>query len=204
MKIPETEKIIVLGASTGGPDAIKVFLKQMPLNCPGILITQHMPENYTHSFAQRLNAVCQITVQEAQHNERVLPGHAYIAPGHSHLLLARDGNRYLTTLCTDPPLNRHRPAVDVLFRSAANCAGKNAIGVILTGMGSDGRQGMLEMKGAGAYNFAQDEASCVVFGMPREAIAAGAVDEILALQDIPRRLIAYLAAQTSRHGRKNG
>ena len=197
-RITSTEKLIIVGASTGGTEAIKEFLVRMPPDCPGILVTQHMPEAFTQSFAARLDSVCKISVKEATHGDRVLPGHAYIAPGHSHLLLARSGANYICELSNGPPVNRHRPAVDVLFRSAANCAGKNAIGVILTGMGKDGAAGMLEMKQAGAYNFAQDEASCVVFGMPKEAIAAGGVDEIIPLQDMAARVLAHLAKQGSR------
>ena len=183
-RIISTEKLIIVGASTGGTEAIKEFLMDMPADCPGILITQHMPEAFTKSFAARLDGLCRISVKEAAHAERVLPGHAYVAPGHSHLLLRRSGANYMTQLSDAEPVNRHRPSVDVLFRSAAEHAGKNAVGVILTGMGKDGAQGMLAMKRAGAYNFAQDEASCVVFGMPKEAIAVGASDEILPLRDI--------------------
>jgi two-component system chemotaxis response regulator CheB len=193
-----SEKLIIVGASTGGTEAIREFLMQMPSDCPGILITQHMPEGFTKSFAKRLDSLCKIAVLESQGNERVLPGHAYIAPGHSHLLLARSGANYMTKLDQGEPVNRHRPSVDVLFRSAAQNAGKNAVGVILTGMGKDGAAGMLEMKGAGAYNFAQDEASCVVFGMPREAIAVGAAHEVGALQALPGMVLGYLAQHGSR------
>ncbi|MGZ3159464.1 MAG: protein-glutamate methylesterase/protein-glutamine glutaminase [Burkholderiaceae bacterium] len=196
--LTSSEKLIIIGASTGGTEAIKEFLVQMPSDCPGILITQHMPEGFTRSFAKRLDGLCKISVNEAAGGERVLPGHAYIAPGHSHLLLARSGANYVTQLDQGPPVNRHRPAVDVLFRSAAVYAGKNAVGVILTGMGKDGAQGMLEMKNAGAYNFAQDEATCVVFGMPREAIAVGATNEVGPLQELPGKVLAYLAANSSR------
>jgi len=196
--LTSSEKLIIIGASTGGTEAIKEFLTQMPSDCPGILITQHMPEGFTRSFAKRLDGLCKIAVKEAESGERILPGHAFIAPGHSHLLLARSGANYVTQLDQGPPVNRHRPAVDVLFNSAAACAGKNAVGVILTGMGKDGALGMLEMKKAGAYNFAQDEASCVVFGMPREAIAVGATDEVGALHDLPGMVLAYLAAHSSR------
>ena len=190
--IASTEKLIILGASTGGTEAIKEFLTKLPPDCPGILITQHMPEAFTLSFANRLDSLCKISVKEAQHGDRVLPGHAYIAPGHSHLLLKRSGANYVCELNQGPPVNRHRPSVDVLFRSAANCAGKNAIGVILTGMGKDGAIGMLEMKRAGAYNFAQDEATCVVFGMPKEAIATGGVDEVVPLQEMASRVMKHL------------
>ena len=190
-----TEKLIIVGASTGGTEAIKEFLLDMPPDCPGILITQHMPEAFTKSFAARLDSLCRISVKEAEHAERVLPGHAYVAPGHSHLLLRRSGANYMTQLSDAAPLNRHRPSVDVLFRSAAEYAGANAVGVILTGMGKDGAQGMLAMKQAGAYNFAQDEASCVVFGMPKEAIAAGATDEVLPLRDLAPGVIRCLHAR---------
>ena len=196
--LTSSEKLIIIGASTGGTEAIKDFLVQMPSDCPGILITQHMPEGFTRSFAKRLDGLCKISVAESAGDERILPGHAYIAPGHSHLLLARSGANYVTKLDQGPPVNRHRPSVDVLFNSAAACAGKNAVGVILTGMGKDGALGMLEMKKAGAYNFAQDEASCVVFGMPREAIAVGATHEVGPLQALPGKVLAYLAANSSR------
>lgn len=196
--LTSSEKLIILGASTGGTEAIKSFLMQMPSDCPGILITQHMPEGFTRSFAKRLDGLCKIAVCEATGGERVLPGHAYIAPGHSHLLLARSGANYVTQLDEGPTVNRHRPSVDVLFRSAAINAGKNAVGVILTGMGKDGAAGMLEMKNAGAYNFAQDEASCVVFGMPREAIAIGATNEVASLNDLPAKVLHYLATHGSR------
>ena len=193
-----SEKLIIVGASTGGTEAIKAFLLKMPADCPGILITQHMPEGFTKSFAKRLDNLCQISVSEAEGEERILPGHAYIAPGHSHLLLARSGANYITRLNQEEPVNRHRPSVDVLFRSAAQFAGKNAVGVILTGMGKDGAAGMLQMKEAGAYNFAQDEASCVVFGMPREAIAIGATHEVAPLNDLAGLVLNYL---TTRGGR---
>jgi len=187
-----TEKLIIVGASTGGTEAIKEFLLDMPPDCPGILITQHMPEAFTKSFAARLDSLCRISVKEAEHGERVLPGHAYVAPGHSHLLLRRSGANYMTQLSDAAHVNRHRPSVDVLFRSAAEHAGRNAVGVILTGMGKDGAQGMLAMRQAGAYNFAQDEASCVVFGMPKEAIAAGATDEVLPLREIAPGVMRFL------------
>ena len=196
--LTSSEKLIIIGASTGGTEAIKDFLLQMPSDCPGILITQHMPEGFTRSFAKRLDGLCRISVNEAEGGERILPGHAYIAPGHSHLLLVRSGANYMTQLDQGPPVNRHRPSVDVLFRSAAIAAGKNAVGVILTGMGKDGALGMLEMKQAGAHNFAQDEASCVVFGMPREAIAVGATDEVGPLLELPGRVLAFLALQGGR------
>jgi len=193
-RIASTEKLIIIGASTGGTEAIKEVLIRMPPDCPGILITQHMPEAFTKSFADRLNNLCRISVKEAEDGERILPGHAYVAPGHSHLLLKRSGANYMTELSQAPAVNRHRPSVDVLFRSAANYAGKNAIGVILTGMGKDGAAGMLEMKKAGAYNLAQDEATCVVFGMPKEAIAAGAVDETAPLHELAKRVLSHVTS----------
>ena len=193
-----SEKLIIIGASTGGTEAIREFLMQMPSDCPGILIAQHMPEGFTTSFARRLDALCKISVREAAGEERVLPGHAYIAPGHSHLMLARSGANYRTRIDQADPVNRHRPSVDVLFRSAALSAGKNAVGVILTGMGKDGALGMLDMKNAGAHNFAQDEASCVVFGMPREAIAVGATHEVGPLTELPRMVLNYLATHGDR------
>ncbi|MES2296624.1 MAG: chemotaxis response regulator protein-glutamate methylesterase [Pseudomonadota bacterium] len=196
--LTSSEKLIIIGASTGGTEAIREFLMQMPSDCPGILITQHMPEGFTTSFARRLDTLCKIKVLEAAGDERVLPGHAYIAPGHSHLLLARSGANYVTKIEQSEPVNRHRPSVDVLFNSAAAAAGKNAVGVILTGMGKDGAAGMLEMRNAGAYNFSQDEASCVVFGMPREAIAIGAVHEVGALSALPGMVLGYLASQGGR------
>jgi len=193
-----SEKLIIICASTGGTEAIKDFLVQMPSDCPGILITQHMPEGFTRSFANRLDKLCKISVQEAEGNERVLPGHAYLAPGHSHLKLVRSGANYMTQLDQGPPVNRHRPSVDVLFQSAAASAGKNAVGVILTGMGKDGAAGMLEMKKAGAHNLAQDEATCVVFGMPREAIAVGATHEVAPLHELPSRALMVFTAQGDR------
>ncbi len=189
-----TEKIIVIGASTGGTEALKEVLTRMPPDCPGILITQHMPEAFTRAFAQRLDGLCKICVKEAEEGDRILPGHAYVAPGSHHLLLARSGSNYVAKLSDGPPVNRHRPSVDVLFRSAANCAGKNVIGIILTGMGGDGASGMLEMKQAGAHTFAQDEKSCVVFGMPKEAIAKGGVDEVVPLHEITRKVFVHFAA----------
>ena len=193
-----TEKLIIVGASTGGTEALREVLVPLPPDAPAVLIAQHMPPGFTKSFAQRLNGLCRITVKEAEHGERVLPGHAYIAPGHAHLLLARSGANYIAHLSDDPPVNRHRPSVDVLFRSAAQHAGKNAVGVILTGMGRDGAAGLLDMRKAGAYTLAQDEASCIVFGMPREAIAMGAADEIASLSEMSRRVMARLSAMGDR------
>ncbi|HLP98505.1 MAG TPA: chemotaxis protein CheB [Sideroxyarcus sp.] len=187
------ERIIVVGSSTGGTEALKVFLAGMPEHSPAILIAQHMPELFTRSFAERLDGLCRMRVKEAEHQETIRPGHVYLAPGHSHLLLGRTAGRYCTVLNQEPPVNRHRPSVAVLFNSAARHLGADAIGVMLTGMGKDGAEAMLEMKRAGAYNFAQDEASCVVFGMPREAIAVGAVDEVVPLPRMAERVLVRLA-----------
>ena len=187
-----TEKLIIIGASTGGTEAIREVLQPLPPDSPGIMIAQHMPGGFTLSFAQRLNGLCRIAVSEAVHGERILPGHAYIAPGGFHLSLTRSGANYVAQVDLAPPVNRHRPSVDVLFDSAAKHAGKNAIGVILTGMGRDGADGLLRMHQAGAHTLAQDEASCVVFGMPREAIATGGVDEVVPLQDMSQRVLAHL------------
>jgi two-component system chemotaxis response regulator CheB len=187
-----TEKIIFVGSSTGGTEALKEFLARMPATSPAVLITQHMPETFTRSFAQRLDGLSAMTVKEAEHNERVVPGHAYIAPGHSHLLLKKSGAYYYTELSQAEPVNRHRPSVDVLFNSAAQIAGPNALGVIMTGMGKDGALGLLAMRQAGAYTIAQDEASCVVFGMPKAAIEVGAAVEVSSLHDIAGRVLDRL------------
>ena len=187
-----TEKLIIIGASTGGTEAIREVLQPLPPDCPGIMIAQHMPAGFTHSFAERLNGLCRIVVSEALQGERILPGHAYIAPGGFHLSLVRSGANYVAQVDLAPPVNRHRPSVDVLFDSAARHAGKNAIGVILTGMGRDGAEGLLRMRQAGSHTLAQDEASCVVFGMPREAIALGAAHEVVPLQDMSQRVMAHL------------
>ncbi|GAB3286084.1 protein-glutamate methylesterase/protein-glutamine glutaminase [Parahaliea aestuarii] len=189
-----SEKLFILGASTGGTEALRSILERLPANAPATLIAQHMPGGFTRSFAQRLNRLCQIEVKEAEDGERILPGHAYIAPGDSHLRLARSGANYIARLDGGPPVNRHRPSVDVLFKSAAEQAGRNAIGVLLTGMGKDGAQGLLTMREAGAQTVAQDEASSLVFGMPREAIALGGAGEVLALDDIAPSLLAKAAA----------
>ncbi|HUL65148.1 MAG TPA: chemotaxis response regulator protein-glutamate methylesterase [Burkholderiaceae bacterium] len=194
-----TEKLIVIGASTGGTEAIREVLQQLPADSPAVLITQHMPAGFTRSFAARLNGLCRITVSEAVDGERVLPGHAYIAPGDHHLRLAKSGANYMVAIDASPPVNRHRPSVEVLFKSVAALAGPNALGVMLTGMGSDGARAMLEMKHAGSFNIAQDEATSIVFGMPREAIACGAVDEVLPLQKIAPRLREYLAEFGTAH-----
>jgi len=182
--VKTTEKIVVIGASTGGTEALSTFLEALPLDSPGIVIVQHMPENFTASFAKRLDLVCHVNVKEAADNDSVLRGRVLIAPGNYHLLLKRSGARYHVQIKSGPLVSRHRPSVDVLFRSTARYAGANAIGVIMTGMGDDGAQGMLEMKEAGAYTIAQDEATSVVFGMPQEAIKRGGVDKILPLKSI--------------------
>lgn len=188
----QSQKLVIVGASTGGTEALRVFLEMLPASSPAVLITQHMPEMFTKSFAARLDSLCAMTVKEAVTGEAIQAGTAYIAPGHSHLMLKFDGRRYLTQLNNGPNVNRHRPSVDVMFRSAANTVGANAVGILLTGMGKDGARGLLEMKQAGAYTFAQDEASCVVFGMPKEAIALGAADEVVALDKMAERLSLHL------------
>lgn len=182
--IKTTEKVISVGASTGGTEALREFLEAMPADSPGIVIVQHMPEKFTRSFADRLNQICKISVKEAENNDTVIRGRALIAPGNYHMLLKRSGARYYVEINDGPLVNRHRPAVDVLFRSTARYAGKNAIGVIMTGMGDDGARGLLEMKEAGALTVAQDEKSCVVFGMPKEAIKLGAADHVMPLDKI--------------------
>ncbi len=178
------ERVVVVGASTGGTEALKIFLQSIPLDSPGIVIVQHMPEHFTRAFAMRLDAVCRISVKEAENNDLVMRGCAFIAPGNHHLLLKRSGGQYYIEIKDGPLVTRHRPSVDVLFRSAARYAGKNLIGVIMTGMGDDGAKGMLEMKEAGAFTIAQDEASSVVFGMPSKAIELKAVNQVLALKKI--------------------
>ncbi len=187
-----TDKIVAVGASTGGTVAIETFLKAMPSNAPGILIVQHMPEQFTHSFAGRLNQVCHIEVREAQDGDTIGPGLALIAPGNSHLLLRRNGARYRVEVKSGPLVCRHRPSVDVLFKSVAQAAGANAVGVIMTGMGRDGAAGMKQMHDRGAYTIAQDEQSCIVFGMPREAIALDAADAVLPLQALSSAVIEYV------------
>ena len=194
-----TEKRIFIGASTGGTEAIREVLVKMPADSPGIAITQHMPPGFTTSFAARLNTLCQVTVQEAVDGGRVLPGHAYIAPGGKQFWIDRSGANYICIVRDGDPVNRHRPSVEVLFRSAARIAGRNAFGVMLTGMGADGAAAMREMKDAGSYNYVQDEASCIVFGMPREAILQGAADEVLPLTAIAPALLTRLAGSVDRY-----
>ncbi|OGR04475.1 MAG: chemotaxis response regulator protein-glutamate methylesterase [Deltaproteobacteria bacterium RIFOXYD12_FULL_50_9] len=187
-----TNKIIAIGASTGGTEALRVVLEQLPPTSPGVLIVQHMPANFTASFAQRLDSLCQIRVKEAQDGDSVLPGTALLAPGNYHMVMRRSGARYYVNIKTGPLVCHQRPAVDVLFNSVAAYGGANAVGVILTGMGKDGAQGLLKMKEAGARTIAQDERSCVVFGMPKEAIEAGGVDKVVPLNDICRTIMTMI------------
>ena len=189
-----TEKIAVVGASTGGTEALRIFLETIPVDSPGIVIVQHMPENFTKAFAGRVNDLCEIEVKEAEDGDRILRGRALIAPGNRHMILKRSGAQYLVEIKEGPLVSRHRPSVDVLFRSAARYAGSNTVGVIMTGMGDDGAKGMLEMKQAGAYTIAQDEKSCVVFGMPNEAIKLGSVDKVLPLEGIAGAVLRACAA----------
>ncbi|OQW33616.1 MAG: chemotaxis response regulator protein-glutamate methylesterase [Nitrospira sp. SG-bin1] len=190
--IKTTDTIIAIGSSTGGTEAVKDVLQVLPPNTPPILITQHMPERFTKTWADRLSSLSRISVKEAQDGDSVLPGHALVAPGGFHMTLERSGARYTVRINQDPPVNRHRPSVDVMFASVARYAGGNAVGVILTGMGGDGAKEMLTMKQAGAFTIAQDEASCVVFGMPKEAIKAGAVDKVVPLDDIAGTILAHV------------
>lgn len=194
-----SEKLIVIGASTGGTEAIKEVLINMPADSPAIAITQHMPAGFTASFAKRLDSLCQIVVKEASDRERLLPGHAYIAPGGKQFHIGRSGANYIAIVDDAPPVNRHKPSVEVLFRSAAQQVGRNAFAIMLTGMGADGAAAMKEMKDAGSYNFVQNESTCVVFGMPREAIARGAADEILPLCDIAPALLERLRTTAGVH-----
>lgn len=184
-----TEMVACLGASTGGTEALREVLQALPANAPGIIIVQHMPAGFTAAFAKRLNSLCEVEVKEAQHGDPVLRGHVLIAPGDKHMLLERHGARYQVAIKDGPPVSRHRPSVDVLFRSAARAAGRNAMGVIMTGMGDDGARGLLELKEAGAVTVAQDEATSIVFGMPKEAIARGAAQKVMALEHIAREIM---------------
>ena len=187
--IKTTDVVVAVGASTGGTEALRIFLEGLPHNAPGIVIVQHMPEKFTKSFADRLNEICKVTVKEAENGDSVISGRVLIAPGNFHMMLKRSGAKYYVEVVDGPLVNRHRPAVDVLFRSTARYAGKNAIGIILTGMGDDGAKGLLEMKNAGAKTIAQNEESCVVFGMPKEAIKLGAADKIIHLDEIASQTI---------------
>jgi two-component system, chemotaxis family, protein-glutamate methylesterase/glutaminase len=196
--IKTTDTIIAIGASTGGTEALRELLEVLPPNTPPIVLTQHMPERFTKSFADRLNELCQIGVKEASEGDSVISGQALLAPGNYHMELRRSGARYYVTLNQTPLVNRHRPSVDVMFASVSQYAGANSVGVILTGMGNDGAAGLLKMKQTGAFTMAQDEASCVVFGMPKEAIKAGGVDKVLPLSEIPGALLAHLKMVCSR------
>ena len=186
-----SHKVVVVGASTGGTEALKQLLEAMPPDAPGIAIVQHMPEVFTNQFARRLDSCCRIRVKEAEPNDPLVPGRALVAPGNRHLAVRRSGAQYVVDVLDGPPVSLHRPSVDVLFRSAAQAAGPNAVGIILTGMGDDGAAGMAQLKAAGARTIAQDEETCVVFGMPREAIARGAVDEVLPLGRIAHALLRW-------------
>jgi two-component system, chemotaxis family, protein-glutamate methylesterase/glutaminase len=190
--IRTTERVVAIGTSTGGTQALEKVLVALPRVTPGMVIVQHMPEKFTAEFAARLNSLCQVTVKEAQHNDRVIPGQALIAPGGKHMLLRRNGAQYFVEVVDGPLVNRHRPSVDVLFRSVAKCAGANALGVIMTGMGDDGAAGLLEMHHAGARTIAQDEESCVVYGMPKEAVKRGAVDKTVPLNAIAHEILQQL------------
>lgn len=184
-----TQQIVAIGTSTGGTQALEVILRALPALCPGIVIVQHMPEKFTDMFAQRLNGICKIQVREARDRDRVLPGLALIAPGGRHMKIERSGAHYIVRVADGPPVNRHKPSVDVLFRSVADQVGKNAVGFILTGMGGDGARGLKAMRDAGAHTVAQDERSCVVFGMPKEAIALGAADKVIGLQEVAQEIM---------------
>ncbi len=188
-----TESVVAIGTSTGGTQALEVVLTALPRVCPGIVVVQHMPEKFTAAFAQRLNGLCQIEVKEAAHGDRVMAGRALIAPGGKHMLLKRSGAQYVVDVVDGPPVSRHCPSVDVLFRSAARFAGKNAVGIIMTGMGDDGAKGMKEMHDAGAWTVGQDEDSCVVYGMPKEAVKLGAVDKVLPLKSIPEAILGRIS-----------
>lgn len=185
------ERIVALGTSTGGTQALEQVLRQLPEDCPGIVIVQHMPEKFTAAFAQRLDGLCRIEVREARHLDRLRPGLALVAPGGLHMQLRRSGAHYLVEVLDGPPVNRHKPSVDVLFRSVARHAGPDALGVIMTGMGDDGARGLLSMREAGARTLAQDEASCVVFGMPREALRLGAAQASERLANLPRAILQF-------------
>ena len=191
--IQTTDRVVALGTSTGGTQALEAVLTALPRVTPGIVIVQHMPEKFTAAFAERLNGLCQIEVKEAQNNDRVINSRALIAPGGKHMLLRRTGAQYYVEVMDGPLVNRHRPSVDVLFRSVAKCAGANALGVIMTGMGDDGAAGLLEMRNAGARTVAQDEASCVVYGMPKEAVKRGGVEKTVPLNGIAREIMQQMS-----------
>jgi len=192
-----TDSVVAIGTSTGGTQALEAVLAALPLICPGMVIVQHMPEKFTEAFAQRLDGICRIEVREAHNGDRVMPGRALIAPGGRHMLLKRSGAQYHVDIVDGPPVSRHRPSVDVLFRSVAQYAGRNALGVIMTGMGDDGARGLKEMHDAGARTVAQDEETCVVYGMPKEAVKLGAVDRVLPLGEIPMAIIGTMVGRFS-------
>lgn len=200
--IRTTERVVVVGASTGGTEALRQLLESLPADSPGMVVVQHMPENFTASFARRLDSLCQVDVKEAKDGDSVLRGRVLIAPGNRHTLLKRSGARYMVEVIQGELVSRHRPSVDVLFRSAATYAGANAVGIIMTGMGDDGARGMLEMHQAGAFTLAQDEASCVVFGMPAEAIKHGGVDKILPLSQLTSWITKLDQAEDWKHAKK--
>ena len=191
-----TEMLVAIGTSTGGTQALEAVLTRLPRVCPGLVIVQHMPERFTAAFAERLNQLCQIEVLEARNGDRVMPGRALIAPGGRHMLLSRSGAQYQVEIRDGPPVSRHRPSVDVLFRSVAQAAGSNALGIIMTGMGDDGARGLKEMREAGAHTLGQDEDSCVVYGMPKEAHKRGAVERLLPLAEIPAAILASMASRS--------
>ncbi len=188
-----TETVVAIGTSTGGTQALEAVLRALPRVCPGIVVVQHMPEKFTGAFAQRLDTVCEVEVREARQGDRVVPGRVLIAPGGRHMLLKRSGAQYVVDVVDGPPVSRHRPSVDVLFRSVARFAGRNAVGIIMTGMGDDGARGLKELHDTGAWTVAQDEATCVVYGMPKEAVKLGAVDRILPLQEIPSAILGRIS-----------
>ena len=187
-----TESVVAIGTSTGGTQALEAVLTCLPRVCPGIVVVQHMPEKFTEAFAKRLDGLCQMDVREARHGDRVMPGRVLIAPGGRHMLLKRSGAQYHVDIVDGPPVSRHRPSVDVLFRSVAKFAGRNALGIIMTGMGDDGARGLKEMHDAKARTLAQDEESCVVYGMPKEAVKLGGVDRSISLKDIPSAIMSVL------------
>jgi len=191
--IQTTETVVAIGTSTGGTQALEAVLTALPRVCPGMVIVQHMPEKFTGAFAERLNGLCQVEVKEARNGDRVMQGRALIAPGGKHMLLKRSGAQYIVDVVDGPPVSRHRPSVDVLFRSTAKFAGRNAVGIIMTGMGDDGAKGLKEMHDAGAWTVGQDEESCVVYGMPKEAVKLGAVDKVLSLRDIPAAILGRIS-----------
>ncbi len=197
MRLATTHKVLAIGASTGGTKAIEYLLRALPATAPGTVIVQHMPESFTAAFAKRLNQLCQMNVREAEENDPVVPGQVLVAPGHRHLLLHKSGARYLVKLKDAPPVHHHRPSVDVLFHSVARNAGRNAVGVLLTGMGTDGAKGLLAMCDSGAYTLAEHESSCVVYGMPREAVKLGAVQEVVPLPEMPQAIYKGLQQQAT-------